>query len=418
MYHKIGVAAYKTDLNNTLEICSLLGNPQHKFKAIHIAGTNGKGSVSHFLASVFQEMGYKTGLFTSPHLKDFRERIRINGQMIAKDNVISFVEKHKTDFDRIQPSFFEWTVGLAFEYFSKENVDIAIIETGLGGRLDSTNIIFPYVSVITNISYDHANLLGNTLEKIAGEKAGIIKKDTPVVVGRKQIETEKVFAEKALSQNAELIYAPEKYCVTALEGKNNGLQVCVKSLCRNNSFDFSNTIIDSGLTGVYQLENIATVICTLDVLKKHFKEISEECIAKGLCNVVNNTGILGRWQKLSDSPLVYCDTGHNEDGILHLMMQIRKIKHTKLHFVFGTVNDKEIDHILSLLPKDAVYYFCKAQIPRALDEIILAGKAKTAGLAGTSYPTVATALEAAKENSGKGDLIVVGGSNFVVAEVV
>lgn len=419
MYHRIGAAAYKTDLNNTIKICSLLGNPQNNFQSIHIAGTNGKGSVSHFLASIFQEMGYKTGLYTSPHLKDFRERIRINGQMISKDYVVAFVEKYKTDFNRIQPSFFEWTVGLAFNYFSKEKVDIAIIETGLGGRLDSTNVISPCLSVITNISNDHANLLGDSLEKIAYEKAGIIKKNTPVVIGRRQRETEIVFTETAQCSGSELFYASDRYDINEIIDENDELlQFSVQSLNAANLLNFSEMKLSSGLIGVYQLENIGTAICSLDILKNKFDKISENAVAKGLRNVVENTGIMGRWQKLSNIPRIYCDTGHNEDGILQVLKQVKKTTYSKLHFVFGTVNDKETDHILALLPKDAEYYFCKAQIPRALDEKVLAEKAKVAGLSGSSYTTVASALEAAKINSTINDLILVGGSNFVVAEVL
>jgi dihydrofolate synthase / folylpolyglutamate synthase len=419
MYHRIGAAAYKTDLNNTLEICSLLENPQNNFETIHIAGTNGKGSVSHFLASVFQEMGFKTGLYTSPHLKDFRERIRINGKMIPEDYVTTFVEKHKAHFDKIQPSFFEWTVGLAFDYFSEEKIDIGIIETGLGGRLDSTNVISPCLSVITNISYDHANLLGDSISKIAYEKAGIIKKRIPVVIGRKQSETKSVFFEKAISMDAELYYAEEYYSITEIaDKKEEGLQFCINSLKKDNLFNFSGKKISSELSGIYQFENITTVVCALDILKNKFIEITEESIERGLSKVVENTGIMGRWQKISDFPPIYCDTGHNEDGIRHVIQQIQKTAFNKLHFVFGAVNDKEIDHILKILPKEADYYFCRAQIPRALDEKILAEKAKVVGLSGNFYSTVTSALEAAKTKAHSEDLIVVGGSNFVVAEVV
>ena len=391
MYQLIGVPAYNPNLNNTIAICKLLGNPENKFKSVHIAGTNGKGSVSHMLASVLQSAGYKVGLYTSPHLKDFRERIKINGEMIPKNQVEDFVKKYKTEFEKIRPSFFEWTVGLAFDYFAKEKVDIAIIETGLGGRLDSTNVIIPLLSIITNISYDHQNLLGDTLEKIAAEKAGIIKKNGIVIIGEKQKEIKKIFETNAKEQNALLLY----------------------------SENFANTKgIKCGLKGDYQKKNIPTVLLASEMLHLFGFEINSKAVAKGLKNVCKLTGLRGRWDMLSKNSLMVADIAHNEAGIKEVFKQVKQTPHKKLHIVFGTVNDKDIPKILSLLPKKATYYFCKADIPRALAEKIIAEEAKKIGLKGETYSSVKQALNSAKKNASAKDFILITGSAFVVAEVI
>jgi len=390
MFQRVGASAYKADLNNTIELCKLLHNPQNKFKSIHIAGTNGKGSTSHMLASILQEAGYKVGLYTSPHLKDFRERVKVNGVMITEQDVVDFVIKHQSEFEIINLSFFEWTVGLAFDYFSKQQVDIAVIETGLGGRLDSTNVITPLVSVITNIGKDHTQFLGETLEKIASEKAGIIKVNIPVVIGETQQETKQVFIKKALENNAKIYFADK-----ILE----------------NTYE-------SDLKGIYQEKNQKTVLIAIQQLVECGFSISEDNIKKGLLCVVKNTGLLGRWQILSENPLTICDTGHNEAGIKEVLEQIALTKHNKLHFVFGAVNDKEIDSILAMLPKNALYYFCQAIIPRALDVNILYEKAKEFDLNGAKYESVEGAINEAKSNSSINDLVFIGGSTFVVAEAL
>ncbi|MFA5780702.1 MAG: folylpolyglutamate synthase/dihydrofolate synthase family protein [Bacteroidales bacterium] len=423
MYHRIGSAAYKADLNNTLALCELLGNPQNKFKSIHIAGTNGKGSVSHFLASIFQECGYKTGLYTSPHLKDFRERIRINGNKIPEEKVKDFVTQHRQVFDKIKPSFFEWTAGLAFDYFAEENVDIAIIETGLGGRLDSTNIITPELSVITNISWDHANLLGDSIEKIAIEKAGIIKKGKPVIIGQTQADIQHVFINKAQKENAPIYYADSYYHVLQAEVVyNHHTELIIKIQCRNGSglkhiFD-DDQVIRTSLTGYYQVKNIVSVLMASDILYNKGFTLTAEGVKKGIANVVTNTGLMGRWQKLADKPLVICDTGHNKDGIKEILRQITFTPHKKLHLILGFVNDKDVNPILEMLPKDAAYYFCKASIPRALDETILAKEAALFNLSGNTFSTVKEAYAAAQAMAEQDDLIFIGGSTFVVAEVL
>ena len=390
MYQRVGKAAYKVDLTNTHLLCKLLKNPENKFKSVHVAGTNGKGSTSHMLASVLQEAGYKVGLYTSPHLKDFRERVKINGEMIPESEVITFVSNYKTEFEKINLSFFEWTVGLAFDYFATQKVDIAIIETGLGGRLDSTNVVIPEVSVITNIGIDHTQFLGDTLEKIAIEKAGIIKFGVPVVIGETQAETSIIFQEK----------------VTVVK---TSIQFADKAV---------NEIFQTDLKGVYQRKNVKTCITTINTLIEKGWKISQENIERGLQHVVKNTGILGRWQILSKQPLIICDTGHNEEGVKEIMSQIKTMKFDKLHVVFGAVNDKSIDKVLDLFPKDAEYYFCEAKIPRALavNELFELGKQK--GLKGKQYTSVENALSTAKKNALANDLIFVGGSTFVVAEVI
>ncbi|PCI94302.1 MAG: tetrahydrofolate synthase [Flavobacteriales bacterium] len=390
MYQRVGSAAYKVDLSNTHLLMELLGNPENKFKSVHVAGTNGKGSTSHMLASVLQEAGYKVGLYTSPHLKDFRERIRIDGEMISENDVIDFVKKYKERFEAINLSFFEWTVGLAFDYFSEQKVDVAIVETGLGGRLDSTNVITPELAVITNIGLDHTQFLGDTLALIAKEKAGIIKNKVPVIIGETQKETTTVFKQKALEMNAPIYF-------TDLNSDLN---------------------YQTDLKGNYQYKNVKACVQTIQTLKEIGWNISEQCITKGLMCVVENTGLLGRWQTLGDLPTIICDTGHNEEAVREIVAQFKTMTYNKLHIVFGVVNDKSIGKVLDLLPKNARYYYCKANIPRALDVDELLMLAEEKGLKGNKYVSVKDALFAAKEVANSDDLIFVGGSTFVVAEVV
>ena len=388
MYQRQGAAAYKADIGNIVAASKHLENPHKKFKSIHIAGTNGKGSTAHMLASILQEAGYKAGLYTSPHLKDFRERIKINGKMILEKEVVSFVEENKIIFKEMNLSFFEFTVAMAFDYFAKEGVDIAIIETGLGGRLDSTNIINPELSIITNIGFDHTNLLGNTIQKIATEKGGIIKENTPVIIGRDQKEPTAIFKNIAKEKNANLIYANTQKCYA------------------------------SDLKGEYQKENINTVITAIKQLQKQGWAITEDNIEFGLLKTVANTQLLGRWQTLSSNPQIICDTAHNEDGIKEIAKQLSNLKYEQLHIVFGTVNDKNLDTILPYLPKNAKYYFCNANILRAMKAEYLKQKADKHQLKGRIFPSVKEALKCAKVNANPKDLIFVGGSTFVVAEVV
>lgn len=390
MYQRVGQSAYKADLTATNNLANYLNNPEKSFKSVHVAGTNGKGSTSHMLASVFQEAGFKTGLYTSPHLKDFRERIKINGKMIPKKNVSEFVEKHKSYFEKNQLSFFEMTVGLAFDYFRKENVDIAIIEVGMGGRLDSTNIITPEVSVITNIGLDHTQFLGDTLEKVAEEKGGIIKKGIPVIIGETLPETKVVFEKIVLERNASITFAETI-----------------------NSFQYT-----SDLKGIYQKKNIKTVLATLKLLQKKGWNISEENIAKGLLNTIKNTGLMGRWQILNENPKVICDTGHNKEGLQLVMEQLATEKYKNLHIVLGVVSDKDLDSVLPLFPKRATYYFCKPNIPRGLEASLLLTKARGFGLMGEEYISVKKSFTAALKSAEKDDLVFVGGSTFVVAEVL
>jgi len=391
MFQRVGASAYKPNLDNTIKLLSGLNNPETKFKSIHVAGTNGKGSTSHMLASVFQSAGYKTGLYTSPHLKDFRERIKINGVCIPEQNVVDFVEKNRPFFEDIKPSFFEMTVALAFDHFAKEQVDIAIVEVGMGGRLDSTNVITPLFSVITNISMDHMEFLGDTLEKIAAEKAGVIKPEIPVIIGETNERTAPVFLDIAQQNHSEITFADQR---------------------------IFNENMTCDLQGIYQKKNIQTALTTLFAVKNQFPNLTETAIREGLANVVKNTGLLGRWQTIGEKPLTICDTGHNEDGIKQVLQQLSETPYRRLHMVFGMVNDKEITKILSLLPKDATYYFCKAKLPRALNEADLQQQARTFGLHGDAFSTVAEALETAKNTAHPDDLIFVGGSTFVVAEVV
>ncbi|MCK6649155.1 MAG: bifunctional folylpolyglutamate synthase/dihydrofolate synthase [Bacteroidia bacterium] len=412
MFQRIGSAAYKDNLDNTIAICELLDHPENKFRSVHIAGTNGKGSTSHMIASILQDAGYRVGLYTSPHLKDFRERIKINGEMISESFVIDFIERYKNDFEKIQPSFFEMTVGLAFDYFSKSNIDIAVIEVGLGGRLDSTNVITPEVSVITNISFDHTALLGNTLEKIAIEKAGIIKKNVPVVVGETHPETKTVFENISTLNKTDIVFADQELKATNIRYTPS----LMMDIHLNGSIKFKD--LESALSGQYQEKNIKTVIAAIELLKQKKFIIKEENIRRGIKHVVKNTGLLGRWQTLSNTPLTIADTGHNEAGIKEILEQISKTTHEHLHFVIGMVNDKDITTILKMLPKNATYYFCKANIPRALPAQELKQQAEKEGLHGELFSTVKDALSAAQLNAGINDLVFVGGSTFTVAEVV
>lgn len=413
MYQRIGGAAYKADLNNTIELLNLLGNPHHNFKSVHIAGTNGKGSTSHMLASVFQEAGYKTGLYTSPHLRDFRERIRLNGEMIPEENVISFIAEHKEQFEKMELSFFEMTVGMAFDYFAKEKVDIAIVEVGMGGRLDSTNLITPELSVITNIGLDHVKFLGDTMEKIAGEKAGIIKHNIPVVIGETQPETHQVFEDKANECQSPIYFADQIFDCNKIHIESNLVQKF--DIWKNSELYME--AIDIPLMGNYQKKNLTTVICALDLLREKFN-LTDDDIREGIAKVIRNTHLMGRWQILNDDPLTIADTGHNVAGITEVVQQLAELRYDRLHFVLGMVNDKDIDHVLQLLPRNAEYYFCKADIPRGLDANILAEKAFELGLRGLVYESVRHAYQSAVNAAHFGDVVFVGGSNFIVAEVV
>lgn len=413
MYQKIGASAYKPDLGNIKELLDFLGNPQNSFKTVHVAGTNGKGTVSHTLASIFQECGYKTGLYTSPHLLDFRERIRINGKMIPEQNVIDFIGDNKEKFEEMQLSFFEMATGMAFDFFAKEKVDIAIIEVGLGGRLDSTNVINPELNIITNISLDHVNMLGNTLAEIAVEKAGIIKPNTPVVIGETQPETKDVFIKKAQECKAPIFFADQIVDCDKIHIESLDYQKF--DIWKDNELYLE--AVEFPLLGYYQKKNLATVICAVEQLKAKFN-IEKKNVINGLEFVVKNTNLMGRWQILSRQPLVIADTGHNVGGIKEIVMQLSDMTFRKLHFVLGCVNDKDIDGILHLLPHYADYYFCKADIPRGLDANILADKALEAGLRGKVYESVQQAYNSALNNAHFDDVVFIGGSNFTVAEVI
>jgi dihydrofolate synthase/folylpolyglutamate synthase len=412
MFLKTGPASMKMDLANTYAICSFLGDPQNKFKTIHIAGTNGKGSVSHLLSSILQEAGYKTGLYTSPHLEDFRERIRINGEMIPEKEVIAFTEKINPLIEEIEPSFFEVTVGMAFDYFAKEKVDIAVIETGLGGRLDSTNVIYPELSIITNISYDHVQILGNTLEKIASEKAGIIKKETAVVIGKAQLETKTVFQEKAIAMDAHLIYADQQWSTKILEQNPSKLTIEITSLINQSQY-----IYTCPLAGSYQQENIRTVRTAVDQLNLKGWSLDEIAIKKGITNVIDNTSLHGRWETISTSPLIILDVAHNADGMQKMIEQLNRFKFENIYIVIGMSSDKDVNEVLALLPKHANYAFTKANLPRAMDPGELKKMAENYGLKGDVYLNVNEALSTFKERAKEGDIVLVCGSIFVVGEV-
>jgi dihydrofolate synthase/folylpolyglutamate synthase len=413
MFTRVGESAYRKDLHNTIALCAAIDNPQHKFKSIHVGGTNGKGSVSHMLAAILQTAGYKTGLYTSPHLKDFRERIRINGQMIPHQNIIDFVEQNQYLFQQLSPSFFEVTVAMAFEYFANEKVDIAIIEVGLGGRLDSTNIIQPVISVVTNIGLDHINILGNTLVEIAREKAGIIKTQTPIIIGEFTDETNQVFLAKADDLNAPITFASQEWKI-----------IVDKLIANNRILELQNLIhqktipLNLDLTGTYQIKNVLTVLSAVSEICKKGFIISDDQIQKALSQVKTLTGLNGRWQTLQTQPLVICDTGHNEDGIKEVIKNIKSIVFKNLHIVIGMVNDKDIRKVLSLLPENATYYFCSPNLPRAMPAIELQKQAQEFGLKGDTYHSVSDALNVAKSKADVDDFIFVGGSTFVVAEVV
>lgn len=390
MYQRIGAAAYKADLNTTWQLLEAMGNPHNSgVKYIHVAGTNGKGSVSHMISSVLQSAGFKCGLFTSPHLRDFRERIKVNGEMIGKEAVISFVEENKETFAAIEPSFFEMTAALAFQYFKEQQVDFAILETGMGGRLDSTNVMTPEVAVITNIGLDHIQFLGNTIKAIAGEKAGIIKQNRPVIAGPMLPEAYDVIRQKAEEMSSDF----------------------------HNASGITQTY-PTDLHGYYQRENQQTALCAINVLRQLGHTIPDEAIETGMQNVIAQTGLLGRWQTLSENPKIICDVGHNTDGLRQVVKQLDEMTFNRLHIVLGMVNDKNAEEALRLLPSTATYYFCAAKIPRAMDVQQLHTIAQAVGLAGKTYNGVEEALNAAKENAAQDDLIFVGGSVFVVAEVV
>jgi len=390
VYQNSGAFKYKIDLQNIYDLSSYLGNPHTKLKTIHVGGTNGKGSTSHILSSILQESGYNVGLYTSPHLKDFRERIKINGDCIAKDNVVKFIESHKEYLDGNKLSFFEMTVGMAFDYFKNQEVDIAIIEVGMGGRLDSTNIIDPEISVITNIGLDHTKFLGNTLLEIAHEKSGIIKKGKTVIIGETQEELVDVFINKAKELNSKITFADQ-------QKKHNYI---------------------SDLQGSFQSKNIQTAISVIHELTKSNWNVDIDAIRLGISRVHTNTGFTGRWTVLNQNPLTICDTAHNKEGLSIVLKDISSIKYSKLHFVIGFVEDKELDSIIDLFPKDAIYYFCKPDVKRGLCAITLESIFKSNSRFGSSYKSVKEALVSATENSNESDLIYIGGSNFVVAEVI
>jgi dihydrofolate synthase / folylpolyglutamate synthase len=414
MYSRIGSQAYKKDLTNTIALCEYLGNPQQRLKFVHIAGTNGKGSVSHILASLFVTAGYKTGLYTSPHYLDYRERIKINGQFISKEFVTNFIYQHRAFLDQLKPSYFEMTVGLAFLYFAEQKVDIVILETGLGGRLDSTNIITPLISVITNISFDHMDLLGNTLEAIAKEKAGIIKQKKPVVIGESQLETNQVFNNYANKLVAPIYYADEIIHISKPKLDITGFTGLINNLIDNSQFQ-----IKTDLYGDYQIKNIKTALASWHTICSQYGyDPDTKIIQKALINIRKNTYFIGRMQWLSNQPKILADSAHNEAGVKFLLSEINKISRKELRIVWGSVNDKDVKKVLSKLPKDAVYYFAKADIPRGKDANQLLAEAEEFGLHGKAFHSVQDAFQTAKKDMTQEDLLVVCGSIFVVAEVL
>jgi dihydrofolate synthase/folylpolyglutamate synthase len=417
MYQRVGAAGFKKGLGNTEALVAALGHPETKFRSVHVAGTNGKGSSSHMMAAVLQSVGYKVGLYTSPHLREFTERIRINGQELAPDYLVQWVENHRNLFAEIQPSFFEMCVALAFDYFAAEQVDVAVVEVGLGGRLDSTNIITPLVSLITNISYDHQAMLGDTLPEIAGEKAGIIKPGRPAVVSQTQPEVAAVFEQKAQQEGSPLVFADARYqaqlVTTAAPDAGAGVQLL--DVLREGQPYLQN--VELGLLGDYQRLNLPGVLAALDELRAQGFVIAESAVRQGLRDVTRLTGLRGRWSILGQQPLVVADTGHNEAGLRLVLAQLARVPHEQLHFVIGTVNDKDVTKVLALLPREAMYYFCQADIPRALPAAELAALAQAAGLTGQVYGPVPTAVAAARAAAGPADVVFIGGSTFVVAEV-
>jgi dihydrofolate synthase/folylpolyglutamate synthase len=413
MFQRVGASAYKSDLTNTLALCAQLGNPERQFRAIHVAGTNGKGSTSHSIAAVLQAAGYKTGLYTSPHLKSFTERIKINGQEISPEAVTNFVATHKAFLDELQPSFFEMTVGLAFWYFAQEKVDIAVVEVGMGGRLDSTNVLSPELCLITNIGYDHTQFLGDTLPLIAGEKAGIIKPSVPVVISQSQPETQEVFDQKAAQLQASLVFADQIWTVTKAKEEGDTRKLARYEVTQDgNCFQ-----LDFGLLGDYQRHNLPGILEGIAQLRKQGWDIPQAALFKGLAHVTVDTGLKGRWQVLQEQPKMIADTGHNESGMEEVISQLKTQVYTQLWMVIGMVNDKEIGKVLDLFPKEATYIFCQASIPRAMDADTLASKAAEKGLQGRIIPRVAEAIEFARKNAKADDLIFIGGSTFVVAEI-
>lgn len=413
MYQRVGPKAFKKDLVNIIKLCEALNNPQEGLTFIHIAGTNGKGSVSNMMASVLQECGYKVGLYTSPHLKNFTERIRINGKEMPEIEVIDFVDRIKPAIQEIGPSFFELTVGMAFDYFQRQEVDIAVIEVGLGGRLDSTNIIQPILGAITNISYDHTGMLGETLPEIAGEKAGIIKPGITYVIGQDHPETRPVFIEKAKREGAELVFAPTERPLGMWKYIGN------HQLVGFQGEDQSIETYELGLAGDFQIHNLRVVVCMAELLNQNSPfDLPLEAVKRGFLNVSANTGFKGRMTTLSQDPLVLTDTGHNPAGVQEVLKAFQRIDHEKLHIVWGMVFDKDYVSILDMLPKDAIYYFVRPAVPRGLDVTELATAAQAVGLKGNSFSTVQKGLEAAKSAADPQDLVFVGGSTFVVAEVV
>ena len=409
LFQNVGKAAYKEGLDNTLKLDAFFEHPHKKFKTIHIAGTNGKGSCSHTIAAILQSAGYKTGLYTSPHLVDFSERIRVNGNPIEKDFVVKFVEENKYFFEPLHPSFFELTTSMAFLYFAHKEVDVAVIEVGLGGRLDCTNVIHPDLSIITNISFDHTQFLGHTLSAIASEKAGIIKENTPVIIGEYNSETREVFENKARQMNANIIFAEDSKLITEAVHTDDGHFIYQSSLINN---------LYGELCGNYQLKNTNTILNSIIKLKDLGYKINEQNIREGFKNVCQLTGLMGRWQKLEDNPTIICDTGHNIGGIGYITEQLSKMKYDKLHFVIGMVNDKDINGVISLLPENAVYYFTQASVKRALPAEEIKKIGNSHGLKGEAYKNVKEALYAAKQNASEKDMIFVGGSTFIVADLI
>lgn len=409
LFQNVGKAAYKEGLDNTLKLDAFFEHPHKKFKTIHIAGTNGKGSCSHTIAAILQSAGYKTGLYTSPHLVDFSERIRVNGNPIEKDFVVKFVEENKHFFEPLHPSFFELTTSMAFLYFAHKEVDVAVIEVGLGGRLDCTNVIHPDLSIITNISFDHTQFLGHTLSAIASEKAGIIKENTPVIIGEYNSETREVFENKARQMNANIIFAEDSKLITEAVHTDDGHFIYQSSLIDN---------LYGELGGNYQLKNTNTILNSIIKLKDLGYKINEQNIREGFKNVCQLTGLMGRWQKLEDNPTIICDTGHNIGGIEYITEQLSKMKYDKLHIVIGMVNDKDINGVISLLPENAVYYFTQASVKRALPAEEIKKIGNSHGLKGEAYKNVKEALYAAKQNASEKDMIFVGGSTFIVADLI
>lgn len=412
MFSRIGAAAYKEDLTNTIQLCEHLGNPHKKFKSIHVAGTNGKGSVSHMLAAILQTAGYKTGLYTSPHLKDFRERIKVNGEMIREESVVSFTEKIKPLIEEMEPSFFEITVAMAFDYFAKQGVDIAVVEVGLGGRLDSTNIITPELSVITNISWDHMNFLGNTLEKIAFEKAGIIKQGIPVVIGEFLPETKPVFEKIATEKSAAIHFASQKRFISEWKWQQHELIISVEE---QNKTD--HRVFHLDLPGIYQTKNLVTVLEVVSVLKQLNFNLTDHAVQTGLQKTKKLTGLHGRWEMIQQHPTIILDVAHNEEGIRQVVRQIELTGHHRLHIIIGMVKDKKIEKVLQLLPQTAKYYFTQSGIPRALPAALLKEKVAQFNLEGEIFADVNKAISEAKQQAAKDDLIIVCGSIFLVGDV-